>query len=349
MSIPSYSHVLPTGHNVFTVFNMSDDVLQKIESRMYPGGCSAEGFLAEGERLKDVCVNDLTTLANLGIGCDQIGDTLKAVIMDAEKQTLAAAKDIASIQIGKVVKNILKIDGTESATCGYQECPFQTSQEQCHIGRNDYVITNLRTNESITISSLAIAMIGKHAFFEGHTSYHVDPEKLCRVLQLKPEQYKRITKENLKWVECGDACEDRSQKELVEIEESAKKTAETVFQYDANATAYFGVPYKTYDTYKYKGMTEYGKIVAQAKEKNKSNESIQRTVDFHKSLFKNWNPNAQVFVDNGKKYTHIFNHKQRTEEDSLVKKFDLHYSVDIKGSFVFESQTITYASLDYLQ
>ena len=54
-------------------------------------------------------------------------------------------------------------------------------------GSRDIRVINIRTNEEITYPCLTIHLIACHRFFEGKgTLYRLDPERACRVLELKP-------------------------------------------------------------------------------------------------------------------------------------------------------------------
>jgi len=77
---------------------------------------------------------------------------------------------------------------------------------------------------------LVIYLIGKHAFFEGNTEYRVDPEKMCRVLELNSNKYTKITERTWKWCGVGD-CNEAA-------ESAAKRDAEEIYQIDDFATAY---------------------------------------------------------------------------------------------------------------
>lgn len=92
MLYTSFSTVLPSDTNAYTIFHMSEEELVEIENRMRPGKCSSEGFISKEDRFKDVCIKDLTTLSNLGITCDQISHSLTGIIIKATK--LLAEKSV---------------------------------------------------------------------------------------------------------------------------------------------------------------------------------------------------------------------------------------------------------------
>lgn len=328
MSAATFSKVLPSGEGVYTIFDMSNDELKSIEARLRPGGYSAVGFLSAKESLRDVCVRDLTTLNALGISCEQISGTLIALVKKAQQVTESNEA---------LIGDRFMVRGALIGTNGYQLCPFHQPGKQCHKGQHDYVVTNLKTNESVSVSQLAIYLIGKHAFFEGDVSYRVDPEKVCRVLELQPGNYKTVTKLSLKYCEFGEIEE--------EAYKAARRYAGMKCELDSNAMAYFGLPYRDYDQYKNRLYTKIERERKELKLENtpENNESIIKS---KREIFLNWDPDAPVFVDDGKKYHHIYNFQER--EELLEIAFDdieVDTKIEFVGCYVFEGIKETYADL----
>lgn len=292
----AFSKVIPA--NGQTIFNLPDEELQRVEAFMRPGkfaessGC---GFLAENESLKEVCIRDLTTLDRLGISCEQISLTLFGLVRTARK---AAEGANTAIIAGR-----FKLTGFGIGTNGYQRCPF----DHIHKGRFDYVVTNLKTNESLSFSELVIDLIGKHAFFEGNVDYRVDPEKACRILELKPGECQKVTEKTWKWASGGE-CEP-------EAIAAAEKYAEKKCKIDQHATAYLGLPYTDYETYE---------------NRNKPMPAM----------------NPQLFivtrrepvpVEVGKKYCHIFNLQDREANVKFnVDGIEVSVPIQYEGCYIFE-------------
>jgi hypothetical protein len=222
MATISFENVLPSSSKAKTLFNLSPEELEQVESRMLPKMAAQSDtctgtFLAPGERLRDVCLRDLQTLDRIGVSCDQIGDVLEGIIKKADRlfadkreQEYQNAREIlresaakrarneeavlprdcqpfvpASIS-GVIVDQRFRVIGG-MPSMGFQGCPFSGPNSICHKGRADYTIENLCTREKVKVSQLVIPLIRDHAFFEGAVPYRVDPETLCRVLDIHPD------------------------------------------------------------------------------------------------------------------------------------------------------------------
>ena len=343
MPITEFSSVLPSGSGVHTLFNMSEEEIPVIESRLRPGGYSSEGFLAESESFREVCIKDLTTLSKLGITCDQISYSLRGLVRKADQivQKQQIGHCIEELMFSPIPNKIplgnkFEMSGVTTATNGSQECPFHEIANNPRTGNREFSVKNLKTNESISFSALVIDLIGKHAFFEGNTEYRVDPEKLCRVLDLKPGEHKKVTEKTWVFQSCGH--------EIGPAEEAAKKYAEQICEIDADATAYLGIPFQNHEKYKYRGLTEREKIWKQGKSEGKSDEDIERTLQFyaHSTI----NLDQQVFVDDGKKYCHIFNRRTReTLEQFEVDGMKVDKLFEFSAFMIFEAHEETYADI----
>lgn len=141
------------------------------EGRFYPEKSSSAGFLIEGEKLKDVIMADRAICEELQIKPHEIGQKIFELLERAIKK-----------QEG-VPKNPVIISGFEirwDTWRGIQDCPFDGSFES--FSNIDFTITNLKTGESFSGPGLIAHLLKNHDFFEGHTSYRVDPEQAIKVL-----------------------------------------------------------------------------------------------------------------------------------------------------------------------
>lgn len=221
MSITEFTNVLPK--NSYTLFDMDDNTYKRVEERLFPGAYSGVGFIQLNDSFKDVVIKDLRTLNRLGISCDKIYHTILAHI---EKERNASKK-----REGRPIEVIIGL-----CSNGYQKCPFET-KSLCHKGRQSFTLTNNSRNESITVTDLGINLI-RHAFFQ-NSIYRIDPEKLCRLLELTPGEYQTRTESRLIWV-TGD--EYNPENEIV-LQSNAKKSVII----NPSATAYFGLPFHDID------------------------------------------------------------------------------------------------------
>lgn len=304
-----FNSVLPKGRNAYTIFDMQEKEIDKVEKRLRPGAYSAEGFLSKTGSIRKICVQDLETLKKLGISCDQICYTLKTVIKKAQdilKQTrsqLTSDYDpMESVEKAdeQIIFGYLKVTGAALATNGFQQCPFHKNEENCHIGRQDFTIQNVRTKESIKISSLVFDLIGSHAFFE-EGPYRVDPEKLCRVLELNPKKYETVIEKTWEWCSADEITQEE--------EEAAKKYAHKVEQLGPHVTAYL-LPYE-------EDYEEYTKLTDEQRKKRNT------------------------------KYCHVFVQKSLEKPESYIfDGIEIPYAFTFKNHYIFKLTEHTYVEMN---
>ena|SRR2546427_10431035 len=148
---------------------------------MLPGRYSQAGFLGSDERLADVIAQDAGTVRALGITCEAMAESLRALI----QRTLASAGREALFDDHFEVRVAIYK--------GFQMCPWTPTPHtgQCtagggvEFGSVDWRIRNLRTRQELQGSGLAVHLIRDHHFFEGLKSPHrIDPVALARLLEL---------------------------------------------------------------------------------------------------------------------------------------------------------------------
>lgn len=313
--------------------------IKNIEEKMRPGHCSSEGFLSLEDDLETIYENDLQFLNHIGISPQQIADHLKGFI---EK-----AKEIQDFSLEKLIGTKYKISGSSTSTNGYQECPFPSKHGgNCFEGRNDYKVTNRFTNESITFTDLGIHLIEKHGFFQGHTPYRIDPSKVIQVLDLKAGEYQKILIKEWKWIS-GDI-DDIHLKD----EKRLAKHAKQIILIDEYATAYLGVPFHDYESYKYNGMTRREKLIKQYKKQNLRDQEIEEKIHVEENRLKKWgsseNLDHKIIHPQGNEYLHFINKKDRRENSKwkpIIGGSPIKENVSYLGSYIFESEVSSYADI----
>ncbi len=180
------------------VESLSPKQIKAIENGMRPGQNSQIGFLGENDNLVEVIQADAQVLKKYGITHKQIGDRLKSLTGQAERKwylnSRAGIYSKPGEDPGVLIGDLFRVHGY--GTLGIQECPFGN----CGAGSSDYVIKNLKQKIQIKFPSLMPHLIRDHHFFEGNTSYRLDPEKAIEVLELKSGvDYTPKTKTEVYW------------------------------------------------------------------------------------------------------------------------------------------------------
>ena len=151
--------------------------LEEVEARMAPGAFSSEGFLAPGQRLRDVLEADRRTLETAGLDGARLTAQLDELLTAAKGSRLRRARrGFVSVRI-EVFR-------------GFQLCPWTPNPpEQCRAGGGvthasiRWHLRNLRNGSSLSGPGLAVHLVRDHGFFGGPgTSNRVDPLALARVL-----------------------------------------------------------------------------------------------------------------------------------------------------------------------
>jgi|GEM_PF-2512335 len=342
----SFPFLLPTSRSARTVFHMSEEEIIEVERRMRPGQYSGEGFLKEGERLVEVCTRDLMLLWEEKVSCDLIANVLDGIIQAAKR----------SENEKPIVGGKFKVQGARIAMNGYQKCPFhKPSLEICHLGRQDFTITNIKNSKSIRVASLVIDMIRDHGFFESGP-YRLDPKEAIECLELQTAEYEMIT-------ECtGEMCYLLDEEELGIEEEAAKKNASKSFLMGPCLRAYI-LPYKDRDKFENHGLTLEQKIRKEAISQGKTTEEeIQKHVDscvsFHQIIYKSKCNKSSLdskailstvikrSEEEGEEFLHIFNDSP-LDKNPLTEFEGIKLSSPIKhkGAYIFKLKTHTYANI----
>lgn len=147
---------------------------------MRPGRFSQGGFLGPSESLIAVLEQDEATLARLGVTPEQVAARLAALLEqgDQRREHWVRVPPHFSVRV-EVWK-------------GFQICPWADPDAgQCRAGGGvrfasaDWRLRNTRTSQEVSGPGLLVHLVRAHHFFEGPGSpYRVDPETLCRLLEL---------------------------------------------------------------------------------------------------------------------------------------------------------------------
>jgi hypothetical protein len=142
-----------------------------LAQRLSASKISGEGFLGTDHRpVEEIISDDQRTLDRLGIS---VNDVLKA---------LRSAFDAARGAFGADVDIRPGVTAISHESMGRIPSPFQGDGV---FEKGDVVVTQADTGEQLVITSLGLALIEKHRFFQGHNSrYRLDPEQIVTLLGL---------------------------------------------------------------------------------------------------------------------------------------------------------------------
>lgn len=177
-----------SSHVHCNIHDINEEELKVIESRMFPGRLSIQGFLQHGESLADVLFHDRQTLKKCEITNIQIADALESVLA-VHRSRLFIDYYEKTNKSKELIFDRFRVE--EVTYMGAQLCPFQNDKldSKYHgyeYGDTDVVIFD-ESRDSISFNTLLIHMIRDHHFFESpNVTHRVDPLKVIRFLNLKP-------------------------------------------------------------------------------------------------------------------------------------------------------------------
>lgn len=206
--------------------DLTPEQIAVIEQRMRPTpfavardlkleNTSMGGFLDKTQSLKKVIEEDAKVLQHYRITHKQIGDRLDSLMEQAFRQgdlLRRAGKDIPRVTLKGVpvpVDEVL-VEGKFKVAIvsfgGSQGCPFYYGSKptKCGGGSYEFTVKNIRQGSEIKFSSLLPHLVRDHHFFEGNTSYRLDPKATITVLELQPGvDYTPKTKTEIIWKYTG--------------------------------------------------------------------------------------------------------------------------------------------------
>jgi len=142
-----------------------------LKDRLSASKFSSEGFLGTDHRpVEEIISDDERTLDRLGISKDQALSALRNAF-DSARGVFGAEVDIRP-----------GVTAISHESMGRIPSPFQGDGV---FEKGDVVVTQTHTGEQMVITSLGLALIEKHGFFQGHNSrYRLDPERVAALLGL---------------------------------------------------------------------------------------------------------------------------------------------------------------------
>ena len=143
---------------------------KSLEDRLGASKFSGEGFLGTDRRpVDEIVAADLHALAQLGVS----KEALLAALRDAFEKARAALGGEVEIRPG--------VTAVAHESMGRIPSPFRGDGV---FEKGDVVVASA-AGESFVLTALGLAMIEKHAFFQGHGSrYRVDPARAAALLGL---------------------------------------------------------------------------------------------------------------------------------------------------------------------
>lgn len=146
-----------------------DPKLSQIEKFMSPGEISRTGFLGNDSRkLVDILIDDGQLVTSLNTNHRVLADRMEWL---AEKGREGFGNPV-------LVDGFLEVRVQDSR--GLIACPFQ------HAGmypKENILVVNTKSGESLLYTALNIHMIREHGFYEGKGSlFRVEPECIVRIL-----------------------------------------------------------------------------------------------------------------------------------------------------------------------
>jgi hypothetical protein len=144
-----------------------------LNDRLSASKFSGEGFLGTDHRpVKEIISDDQRILERIGV--------TRAVLLAALRSTF----DKVRAAFGDEVQICPGITAISHESMGRIPSPFQGDGV---FEKGDVVVTQADSGEQLVITSLGLALIEKHGFFQGHNSrYRLDPERVAALFGLTP-------------------------------------------------------------------------------------------------------------------------------------------------------------------
>jgi hypothetical protein len=144
---------------------------KSLEDRLGASQFSGEGFLGTDHRpVDEIIADDLRTLERLGIP----PAALLAALRRAFDQARTAFGGDVTVRPGVVA--------VAHESMGRIPSPFRGDGV---FEKGDVVVADSATGEQLVLTSLGLALIEKHGFFQGHGSrYRIDPARAAALLGL---------------------------------------------------------------------------------------------------------------------------------------------------------------------
>lgn len=160
--------------------DMSQEQIAEVEGRM-----RHRQFLAQDDSLVGIINRDAKILERSGITYQQIADRLESLSQGALWQWNQGNGVIEGQGYGATMGGRYKVLAFD--WCSGTECPYPNDPNRtCGRGQRTYAIIDQETGEHVKFEEILIHLVMDHHLFEGNTSFRLDPERVIRVLDLKP-------------------------------------------------------------------------------------------------------------------------------------------------------------------
>jgi len=155
--------------------SLTDKTVAEIESDARPGGLSRSGFLDDIESFKKRLKTDNDFVLGKGYTHQALAEPLFAVmdILDA----------IDADRFDDFTYRGQHYKASYETYRGFQVSLFNDGM----LADQDYTVTNLATGKELRFSPLVPYYIARYGFYEGNTSYRVDPAEIIETFQLRPK------------------------------------------------------------------------------------------------------------------------------------------------------------------
>ncbi|HEY4036066.1 MAG TPA: hypothetical protein VGL94_19075 [Ktedonobacteraceae bacterium] len=141
--------------------------IENLEARMRPRCDSGAGFLGSNESLREVIIKDTKTVTEMGLTHQEIAEFLRLFSKEQKGR---------SEHNGKEYFHYFK------PWRGDQVSPFSDGTKASVY----HTVINLENGARIEFSELLPEMIDRYGFYEGKTSYRLDPMEIARVAGITP-------------------------------------------------------------------------------------------------------------------------------------------------------------------
>jgi hypothetical protein len=174
--------------------------IERTEQLCKPKQSSTIGFLSSNDELEKVLAADNDTLQNLNITHEQVADCIKWLL----EKTLRYKAIKGHMDESVTIKfNGKSFEVSYHHYRGSQRCPWIWKHGNCDYkgyGNRDVTVKNLDSGLQIQFPDLIIHLIESHYFFEGSTSYRLNPQDVVDCLEIKPGvSYKIPYKQVKQW------------------------------------------------------------------------------------------------------------------------------------------------------
>ncbi len=141
-----------------------------------PNRLSEAGFRASSEDIERVIREDSETLTWVGVSIDEIVGWIDRILEAGRKGSILQK----SLEDDRLTVRRFVYKGT-------QQCPWDDKANSTE----DFIVTNATAGTALSFGGLLRHLIADHHFFEGHTSYRLDPLEFILFLDIPTQRSRR--------------------------------------------------------------------------------------------------------------------------------------------------------------